>query len=226
MTTLLLLRLPLLLSSLLLLVFGGRRIGVLCDEVRITSVDKLIQFKNNVNSGNNYSGTTVFLDSDLPFAGKTFEPIGNKTCYFSGVFYGQGHVISNLAMTSSLQYVGLFGYSRGLAIKNVILGSSYSITSLTNDVGAWTGGIIGHAYFASSENCVSAEKSLNAQTPHQAIISLGTYFLKLQSTNLNWTHSYFIQQHTIKSPPSFSKETRKIRNERMLFKFVSALLRL
>ena len=191
--------------------------AVVGEEVRITSVYKLIQFKNNVNSGNNYSGTTVFLDSDLSLGGKSFEPIGNKTCYFSGVFYGQGHAISNLAMNSSLQYVGLFGHSEGLAIKNVILSSSCSITSLTNDVGAWTGGIIGHAYFASSENCVSAEKCLNAQPPHQAIISLGTYFFKLQSTNLNWTRSYFIHQHTIKSLPPFSKETRKIRNERVLF---------
>ena len=143
---LLLLRLPLLLSSLLLLVFGGGRIGVLCDEVRITSVDKLIEFKDDVNSGNNYSGTTVFLDSDLSLGGESFEPIGNDySKYFLGVFDGQGHVISDLAMNSSSQNVGLFGFSYGHTIRNVILDSSCSITSTFNGSNtASIGGIIGY----------------------------------------------------------------------------------
>ena len=100
------------------------------DIVRIMSVDEFIQFKDNVNSGTSYSGTTVFLDSDLSLAGKTFELIGySESNYFRGAFDGQGHVISNLTMTSSSQYVGLFGYSGGLTIKKVILDSSCSITS-------------------------------------------------------------------------------------------------
>ena len=138
--------------------------AVVGEEVRITSVDKFIEFKDNVSKGTSYSGMTVFLDSDLPLAGKAFEPIGNSNSnYFSGVFDGQGHVISGLTMTSSLQYVGLFGCSRGLTIKNVILDSSCSIaSSYSGHYNVYVGGIIGHAYFASSENCVSAEKSLNA----------------------------------------------------------------
>ena len=114
-------------------------------EVRITDINEFIKFKNNVNSGTNYSGTTVFLESDLSLAGMTFEPIGNGTNYFSCVFDGQGHVISNLSMTFSSQFVGLFGYSTGLTIKNVILGSSCSITSSYGS-SAYIGGIIGNCY--------------------------------------------------------------------------------
>ena len=75
--------------------------SVIGEELRIRSVDEFVQFKDNVSSGTSYSGTTVFLESDLSFTGKTFDPIGNESKYFCGVFDGQGHVISNLAITSS-----------------------------------------------------------------------------------------------------------------------------
>ena len=66
------------------LAFAG---GVLGAVHHIESVNELIEFSNNVNKGNNYKGTTVFLDSDLSFAGETFEPIGTSY-YFSGIFDG------------------------------------------------------------------------------------------------------------------------------------------
>ena len=132
--------------------------GAIGGELRIASADDLIEFKGNVNSGTNYSGTTVLLNSDIDFTGKTFEPIGNDSNYFLGTFDGQGHVISNLVMnSSSLQYVGLFGYSKGLTIKNVVLDSSCSITSSFHHVykDSYTGGIIGR--------CNSVDKSCNIE---------------------------------------------------------------
>ena len=119
--------------------------GVIGAELRITSVDEFIQFKNNVNRGANYSGMTVFLDSDMDFTGKTLDPIGTSSDYFRGTFDGQGHVIRNLEMTSSSEwYVGIFGYSKGLTIKNAILDSSCSIASTFSNYNyANIGGIIG-----------------------------------------------------------------------------------
>ena len=129
------------------------------EEVRIRNVDDFIQFKDNVNSGTNYSGTTVFLESDMSLAGESFEPIGNETNHFRGTFDGQGHVISNLAMiSSSLRYVGLFGYSEELTIKNVILDSSCFITSSyeSNSSDVYVGGIIGECQGACTiENSVN-----------------------------------------------------------------------
>ena len=109
--------------------------GAVGAEVRISSASDLIQFSNNVNSGTTYRGSTVFLDSDIDLSGKTFEPIGtyysDSDCnyIYKCTFDGQGHVIKNLAMTSSSQFSGLFGHSRGLTIRNVILDSSCSIAS-------------------------------------------------------------------------------------------------
>ena len=138
---------------------------VIGEELRITSVDKLIEFSSNVNKGTNYSGTTVFLDSDLDLSGKSFEPIGYYNSWndykdFCGVFDGQGHVISNLKMDSSSQYVGLFGYSEGLSIKNVILDSSCSIASSFNGSDSvLVGGLIG--YCRSDDRPCIIENSVN-----------------------------------------------------------------
>ena len=59
-----------------------------------------------MNNGANYSGTTVFLGSDIEFAqslSESFRPIGgvNENKYFNGVFNGQGHVIKNIKFTWS-----------------------------------------------------------------------------------------------------------------------------
>lgn len=108
-----------LLSSLLLLlevVFGS--------EITITTPQELIDFSKCVNNGTYDSGITVYLDSDLDFTpdlSSNFEPIGiNSTFYFTGTFDGQGHVIRNLNISSSsLHYVGLFGYSGERAVTNI-----------------------------------------------------------------------------------------------------------
>ena len=136
--------------------------SVIGAELRINGVDEFIQFKNNVNGGTNYEGTTVFLDSDLSLDEKTFEPIGSTSSYFRGIFDGQGHVISNLVMTSSSQYVGLFGYSQNLTIRNIILDSSCTLTSSYSSSSGYetcVGGIIGYCY-GYSEPC-TIENSVN-----------------------------------------------------------------
>ena len=118
-------------------------------------------FTRVVNSGaDTFEGTTVLLDSDLSLAGKTLEPIGTKTHYFLGTFDGQRYVISNLKMTSSSKHVGLFGYSKGLTVRNVILDSSCSVTiSYKTSINAYIGGVIGRCY-ASSGPC-TIENSAN-----------------------------------------------------------------
>ena len=105
--------------------------GVLSYELHIYNASELIAFSKNVNSGSDYSGTTVFLDADIDFSGGLswqFEPIG-KNYDFQETFDGQGHTISNLVISSSSLYAGLFGYSYRATIKNVLLDSSCSVVS-------------------------------------------------------------------------------------------------
>ena len=146
------------LSLVLLLLLGGRGF---CEELRIKSADELIDFSSNVNNEANYSGTTVFLDSDIDFSGRAFEPIGTSTNHFNGVFYGQGYIISNLKFNSTSQYTGLFGASEGTSIKNVVLDSSSSFenSNASHSNSAYLGGIIGYCY--SNRNQCVVENTVN-----------------------------------------------------------------
>lgn len=96
-------------------------------EITLHDANDLVIFSNNINNGASYSGTTILLDSDIDFTGfHNFNPIGNDTSsYFTGTFDGQGHTISHLKIHHS-PYTGLFGYSKGITIQNVILDSTCS----------------------------------------------------------------------------------------------------
>lgn len=149
-----------LLGASLLLLEGAAVLGD--NVVRISDADQLIEFSNNVNNGANYSGTTVLLDSDIDFTGKTsFEPIGkDENNYFTGIFNGQGHTFSNL-VTNSSTYSGLFGYSHGsTTIRNVIIDDSCTLSGhrvSSSDV--YVGEIIAYCYGYNGEvtveNCVN-----------------------------------------------------------------------
>ena len=86
----------------------------------------------------------MLLGSDIDFSGETLEPIGNVTHYFLGTFDGQGHVITNLAMNSTLETLGLFGYSKGIIVKNLVLdGSSHTENNPTYESGPAVGSFLG-----------------------------------------------------------------------------------
>ncbi|WP_186564750.1 S-layer homology domain-containing protein [Lawsonibacter celer] len=93
----------------------------------ISSAAGLFNFAKQVNEeGNNFSGKTVKLVSDIDLANATWTPIGQTgATEFRGVFDGQNYTISNLNVDSSAQTgehysSGLFGWSEaGAQIKNV-----------------------------------------------------------------------------------------------------------
>ena len=134
--------------------------------VTIYNASDLIEFSNDVNSGTSYGGSTVLLADDIDFSGLSdkFSPIGNSEfILFRGMFDGQGHTVSNLAVNSSFQFVGLFGCTNGTSFKNVVVDSSCSIMSTYNFTATFgsVGGIIGSVRTkekdpnAIVENCVN-----------------------------------------------------------------------
>ena len=152
----------------LLLLIGRGTIGT---EYRISSASDIIEFSRNVSSGTRFEGTTVFLDADIDFSGgglsEQFEPIGKSTTnYFQGTFDGQGYTISNLAVNSTSAYAGLFGYSNGATIRNVVLDSSCSVvSSYSGSYYAFVGGVIGRHLSGSSENIINmASVTLSGNT--------------------------------------------------------------
>lgn len=132
-------------------------------EFRIESAQDFIKFSSDVASGTSFEGTTVVLDSDIEFSPSEnlTKPIGDFEHNFLGTLDGHGSVIAGLSVNAtSTKYVGLFGYSKGITVKNVVMDGSCTVASAyeaRND--AYVGGIIGYctAYYGSCtvENVVN-----------------------------------------------------------------------
>ena len=104
----------------------------------------------------NLSGSYVLMnDVDMSYYWGGWIPIGNeRENAFTGLFDGQGYVISHLGgLTLDTEYYGMFGYVNGGSIVNVGLeGSAVNLS----DVGgiAFIGKLCGYADYTSSiSNC-------------------------------------------------------------------------
>ena len=139
--------------------------GAIGAEYKIRDAKDFVAFSVEVNSGKTFKGTTVLLENDIVFTDELSEqlhPIGvNGTTYFLGILDGQGYKISNLKLKSSKEvHLALFGYSKGLTIRNVVLDDTCSFTSSfgwheTHHVGAFIG------YCLASENSCILENNVN-----------------------------------------------------------------
>lgn len=124
------------------------------DEVTIGDADDLVQFSKNVNNGDIYFGTTVYLSTDIDLTNvKNFEPIGKDEHSFQGTFDGQGFAIKGLKVGSTSQYAGLFGLAEGATIRNVVIDSQSSVTTITSN-SVFVGSVVGQCHGSGRRDCV------------------------------------------------------------------------
>ena len=171
------LTLSLLLSTLLI---GNVHCDSTSNAFRIYNVDEFIAFSDKVNSKYRFKGTTVYLEGDIDFSSAAsamanksslFYPIGNVTeTYFEGVFDGQGYAVSGLQLDHAGEYVGLFGYSRGCEVRNLVLDASSSVDAGLR-ASSYIGSIFGYCY-GTYRDC--ALRSVVNMAPVTAVNSSGT----------------------------------------------------
>ncbi len=104
----------------------------------------------NGSSNSTYCSCYYILTADIDLNNISWTPIGYVSLYcFKGTFDGDGHIISNLYMSSTSLYGGLFGMVRVATIKNVTL-SNCNITGYM-----YSGGIVGYVQGMSTviQNC-------------------------------------------------------------------------
>ena len=105
----------------------------------ISNPQELIDFSNLVNSGDTDANGIVTADIDMKDYKNTLKPIGNGKTY-SGVFEGNNHTISNLAMTADGSNYGLFGIMSG-TIQNLTVSGEIDVTKEADSIG----GIVGYS---------------------------------------------------------------------------------
>lgn len=86
----------------------------------ITTAEELAKLATMTNNGLISQGVEFVLGADINLEGySNWTPIGNSTTKFSGVFDGNGYVISNVSINSSANQLGLFGRTSYAEIKNL-----------------------------------------------------------------------------------------------------------
>ncbi len=125
----------------------------------IYNVNDMKLFANSVNKGNNFSGKTVKLMSDVDLENNEWTPIGNSTNNFQGTFDGNGKTVENLYVEGG-KGLGLFGYVfRGAYIHDVTIDGAYVSGE------DYLGAVVGKGYAKSIENCVVKDAEIIA-TPY------------------------------------------------------------
>ena len=85
------------------------------------------------------SGYELTADIDLQAAGySVWTPVGSDSEYFTAVFEGNGHSVSNLNIESSSNAAGLFAVLYGATVRNLTLADDLSVEGATY-VGALAG---------------------------------------------------------------------------------------
>jgi hypothetical protein len=84
------------------------------EEAGWVCIDTEYELQHMSLSGKNKLAIDISLTS-------AWTPIGDSTTHFTGVFDGNGHIISNMQITSTASYVGFFGLVDGATIRNIRL---------------------------------------------------------------------------------------------------------
>ena len=127
-------------------------------DLTIASYSALSSFRNNVNNGTTYSGSTVTLIKDINMGGVNWIPIGLVNKSFQGTFDGGGHTISNFKLGAGIYCgtVGLFGYTQNATIKRLqIQEVTIDFTDSTNEYYSELGivSVIGYRGISSVSGC-------------------------------------------------------------------------
>ena len=161
------------------------------DSIPISNRGGLESIKNNLDG--NYH-----LTNDIDLSGEEWIPIGTSTDPFTGVFDGQGYVVTGMTISdvsgqhpellqnnaSHIEdfYVGLFGYISNSTVKNVGLENSNILIAHSKDDGnkyerLIVGGLVGYA--------ASSSEILNCYNNGNVSVSFSDDMLGAYGGNIN-----------------------------------------
>lgn len=123
-------------------VYYINKTGEVIDEIlKISTVDELKAFRDDVNSGNTYEGEYVYLANDIVLdINEEWIPIGNRETPFKGTFSGGANEINGIYINSTEIDQALFGYTNNASIMSLGIGENCDITG-----GRFTAAIVGSA---------------------------------------------------------------------------------
>ena len=123
--------------------YDGNGLKALPNHIQLHA-EKYIHISSAAQLKNLSLNGKYLLMQDIDLLGAEWTPIGNNSTPFTGVFDGNGYVISNFTITTSVNsYIGLFGYNTG-EIKNLGVENFTINVEITNSDYGYTGGLVGY----------------------------------------------------------------------------------
>lgn len=98
------------------------------NRYEIGNAGQLYWFAAQVNGGTADINAALTANIDLSGTGD-WTPIGNETNKYTGTFDGRNHTVKDMSITKQGDYSGLFGYTKGATIKNIIITGEITITA-------------------------------------------------------------------------------------------------
>lgn len=163
--------------------------GTKASPYLIQDADDMISLSALVNSGTSFSQQYFIMTNDIDMQGIDFSPIGtNSSKCFSGTFDGCNYKITNLSITYSGGYCGLFGYvSSGTLYRMDVSGTITNTCSGTTNTSI--GLVAGYLYYGSIYG-VTADGTLtgpNGSNKNIGMIAGKTYLSKIRSGHASGT---------------------------------------
>ena len=164
--------------------------GTIAEPYEIDSTEDLKTLATIANSGNTtYNNRDVWykLTGSIDLNNEEWTPIGkNSSCAFQANFDGGEHTVSNLKITGTNSYCGLFGYVYGdysihTKIQNVTVSGSVSGSS---NVGM----LAGYASYADIANCTVSGTVQGSDYGYQALVGTVDSSVILTGNNTSACH--------------------------------------
>lgn len=127
----------------------------------LTTKEQLAGLASLVNEGITFDGVVIYFDADIDLGYAPWTPIGNADFAFAGTITGNGHRISNLAISSIGSYVGLFGKVSGRLYDLTIDNASVFVSGANNYIGILCGYTSGTVSDIKVDGYVDAKDSSN-----------------------------------------------------------------
>ncbi len=161
-------------------------------EFTIYTAEQLAGLAQLVNSGNTFSGKTIYLGADIDLAGIEWTPIGrgilgdsyspNDTSYtFWGDFNGNYHKIFNLTiLRNNTTYTGLFGTVVNSSVSNLGIENAEISVSVSGNNRSKVGALAGAISNSDISNCYVIGVNIgnytsNVPSSTACLIGLATY---------------------------------------------------
>ena len=161
-------------------------------EFVINTAEELAGLAQLVNSGDTFSGKTVYLGNDIDLSNREWAPIGKNmlssdyavsSTAFSGVFDGCYHTIHNLYIANNdTSFAGLFGKVSGATIRNVQISTADVRNVVGGSYRSKVGALIGFARASLIQSCGVFDATVFAETTGNPASAGGLIGLICEST--------------------------------------------